>query len=244
MKVQQARWSRWFACSLCEQEYHGVVGCALGWACWKTYVGRPEADEIRGSAMGMLGNRLSDAKYYKDALSVQEADLSTMRRLGASETDILIAQGNLAITYTALGRDESALQMKRDVYSGSLKLHGEEHENYLMAAINYASALHDLKQDHEEAKSMMRKTIPVARRAFGDGHEVTLKMRWIYARALCEAAGALLADLHEAVATLEDAERIARRVFGSTHPIAVGLEHQLQNVRAWLARKTPSPGSV
>ena len=27
---------------MCEQEYHGVVACALGWACWKTYVGRPE----------------------------------------------------------------------------------------------------------------------------------------------------------------------------------------------------------
>ena len=26
---------RWYPCSLCEQEYHGVV-CALGWACWKT----------------------------------------------------------------------------------------------------------------------------------------------------------------------------------------------------------------
>ena len=92
---------------------------------------------------------------------------------------------------------------------------------------------------------MMRKTIPVARRAFGEGHEVTLKMRWIYARALCEVAGATLADLHEAVATLQDAERIARRVFGSTHPIAMGLEHQLRNVRAFLrAREPPSPGSV
>ena len=29
-------------CSLCEQEYHGDVQCALGWACWKTYVGRSE----------------------------------------------------------------------------------------------------------------------------------------------------------------------------------------------------------
>ena len=32
-------WIRWSTCSLCEQEYHGVVACALGWACWKTYVG-------------------------------------------------------------------------------------------------------------------------------------------------------------------------------------------------------------
>ena len=26
---------------VCEQEHHGVVG-ALEWACWKTYLGRPE----------------------------------------------------------------------------------------------------------------------------------------------------------------------------------------------------------
>ena len=35
---------RWYSCGLCEQDYHGVVRCALGWACWKTYVGRPEGD--------------------------------------------------------------------------------------------------------------------------------------------------------------------------------------------------------
>ena len=37
-----ARSSRWYSCSLCEQEYHGLVRCALGWACWKTYLDRPE----------------------------------------------------------------------------------------------------------------------------------------------------------------------------------------------------------
>jgi hypothetical protein len=32
------QWWRWHTCSLCEQQYHGVVSCALGWACWKTYL--------------------------------------------------------------------------------------------------------------------------------------------------------------------------------------------------------------
>ena len=39
------RFKRWHACSLCEQNYHGVVWCALGWACWKTYLGRPETED-------------------------------------------------------------------------------------------------------------------------------------------------------------------------------------------------------
>jgi len=30
-KAFNARWWRWFTCSLCEQNYHGVVACALRW---------------------------------------------------------------------------------------------------------------------------------------------------------------------------------------------------------------------
>ena len=41
---------------------------------------------------------------------------------------------------------------------------------------------------------------------------LTLKMRTIYAAALFDDTGATLDDLREAVTTLEDAERIARRV--------------------------------
>ena len=45
-KALDERWRRWDNCQLCEQRYHSVVACALGWACWKTYVGRPETDML------------------------------------------------------------------------------------------------------------------------------------------------------------------------------------------------------
>ena len=48
----------------------------MGWACWKTYVSRPEADTARKLAMTVLGNGLSAAKRHKDALPVKEAELS------------------------------------------------------------------------------------------------------------------------------------------------------------------------
>ena len=32
-KVLDERWNRWHTCGLCKQDYHGVVACALGWAC-------------------------------------------------------------------------------------------------------------------------------------------------------------------------------------------------------------------
>ena len=72
-KAWNERWKRWYKCSLCEQSYHSVVRCALGWGSWKTYLGRPEADEARCFAMSMLGNGLGMTQQHQDALSVQEA---------------------------------------------------------------------------------------------------------------------------------------------------------------------------
>ena len=64
--------------------------------------------------------------------------------------------------------------------------------------------------------------------------------RKIYARALCEADGATLDDLREAVTTLEDTERIARRVLGSAHPLTTAIEFDLRRGRdALRARETP-----
>ena len=71
-------------------------------------------------------------------------------------------------------------------------------------------------------------------------HELTLTMRWIYAEALYKDPGATLNDLREAVTTLEDAKRIARRVLGSAHPTTAGIEKSLREARAALrARETP-----
>ena len=66
-------------------------------------------------------------------------------------------------------------------------------------------------------------------------------MRWTYARALCEDPAATLDDFREAVTTLEDAGRIARRVLGGAHPTTVGIERTLRAARASLsARETNS----
>ena len=139
-EAKDATWARWHACSLCEQKYHGVVNCALGWACWKTYLGLPEEDEIRGMAMNLLGRGLSDTSYA-DAVSVQEAEISMRRRLGHSESNILAVQGNLAISYARVGRLEDAILIERDVYLGYLKLNSEEHERTIVATCNYAASL-------------------------------------------------------------------------------------------------------
>ena len=110
--VLTERVTRWHRCSLCEQQYHGVVYCALGWACWKTYVGRPEGEFLRMNAMTVLGLGLFAVCYHEDAVSVQEAELSMLRRVGVPEQMLLAVQCNLANTYHFLYRREEALSLR------------------------------------------------------------------------------------------------------------------------------------
>jgi tetratricopeptide (TPR) repeat protein len=242
VKEMNKTWTRWYSCSLCEQRYHGVVYCALGWACWKTYLSRTERDKTLTMAMNVLGAGLHAADHNEDELSVREAELSTLRRIGVSERSMLVVQANLATTYHEIGRFEESRRLRQDVYSGLLKLFGEEHEETLGAANNYASSLFELER-FEEAKSLLRKMVPVARRVFGDSIDMTL-MRRNYAAALYKADGATLDDLREAVTTLEDTARITRRVLGDAHPLTVDIEDNLQDARAALrAREEPSSGA-
>ena len=87
----------------------------------------------------------------------------------------------------------------------------------------------------------MRKIIPVARRASGDDRENTLRMRLNYGQALYKADGATLGDLREAVRTLADAERTARRVLGGARPLTRSIGNSLHESRAILADREPPP---
>ena len=62
-----------------------------------------------------------------------------------------------------------------------------------------------------------------------------------YALALCNDPDATLDDVREAVTTLEDTERTARRVMGGAHPLTSAIEDNLQHARAARdAHNTPS----
>ena len=161
-----------------------------------------------------------------------------LRHLGVLDACMLTTQSNIARSYQALGQNEQALQIQRDVYSGTLKLDGEEHRETLVAAFNYAISLQDLER-FEEAKSLLLKTMPVARRVLGNNNETTLTMRLCYARTLYENTAATLDDIREAITTLEDAERIARRVLGGANPTTKGIEAALRQIRASLRAREP-----
>ena len=173
-------------------------------------------------------------KKYKEAVAVAvEACVSLMRRVGAPEKNLLVVQSNLASSYQTFGRQEQALEMYRSVYSGNLKIDGEEHASTLVAALNTAACLWNL-QRLEEVRSLLRKTIPVARRVLGESNESTLRMRSIYGQALYRDEGATLDEHREAVTTLEETARIARQVFGGAHPVTEGIERPLRKAQAAL----------
>ena len=65
-------------------------------------------------------------------------------------------------------------------------------------------------------------------------------MRWCYATLLYMDRSATLKDLREAVTTLADVGRIARRVFGGAHPITIAVETSLRNAEEALAREASS----
>ena len=84
----------------------------------------------------------------------------------------------------------------------------------------------------------------MARRVLGESHETALRMGWVYAAVLCNDTGATLDDLREAVAILEDAERIARRVLGGAHPEVSNMEASLRDARAALRAREAPPGGA
>ena len=67
----------------------------------------------------------------------------------------------------------------------------------------------------------------------------------VFAASRSSSIGATLDDLREAVTTLDETVRTARRVFGGAHPIARAIEIALRTARAALrARETPPPGAL
>jgi tetratricopeptide (TPR) repeat protein len=242
-----ARWTRWYACSLCEQDHHGVVKCALGWACWKTYVGRPEDDVLRMNAMNLLGNGLTDVEHHEEALSVKESELAMKRRLGASAESMLIVQNNLACTYQRLGRLEEALQMKRDVYSGHSRHRdlGPLHQNTLKAALNLSTSLVNAG-NYAEARAFTRDQMELARRALGADHPVTLDFQWGYSRAFTLDKGVSAEQLAEVATTLEKTLKVSQRVRGREHPLtrAIRDEFTIAKTKEELVRTGALEGSV
>ena len=188
--------------------------------------------------MTALGNSLGLAGHHEDALCVKEARLSMLRRLGAPEGDMLIVQGNLAMTYGQLGRLDEALSMRRDVYSGHLRHRdlGPLHQSTLGAAVNLSTSLVNAG-NYAEARAFTRDQMELARRAFGADHPVTLDFQWGYSRAFTLDKDVSAEQLAEVATTLEKTLEISQRVCGREHPQTCSVRDELTMAREEFARR-------
>ena len=66
-------------------------------------------------------------------------------------------------------------------------------------------------------------------------YDVTLQMRGLYAGSQFEPDGATRTHVLEAITTLEELVRVARRVFGKSHPRAGTFQATLDDAKATLA---------
>ena len=120
-----------------------------------------------------------------------------------------------------------------------MKLFGEQNIETLQLANNYASSGIHLER-LEEAKSVLRKMMPVARRVLGDDHRITFEMRTNYARTLYWNDDATLDNLREAVSMLSETAPTAQRVLGRSHPDAVSIERALRDAFVALRARASS----
>ena len=190
----------------------------------------------------MLGAGLSEAKHLEDALTVGEAQLSMMKRLGGSEYDILTTQSNLAITYGRLGRDEEALLLRKEVYAGTLKQCGKEDKDTLISALNLSTSLVNSGK-FTEARAFTHKQMELARRVLGADHSTTLDFQWGYSRAFTLDREVSAEQLAEAVAILEKTLKTAQRVLGREHPRTGNIRYALEECKKLVTAKVNTESS-
>ena len=99
----------------------------------------------------------------------------------------------------------------------------------LAAAYNYANSLLILER-FKEAKRLLRKVIPVARRALGAEHDITLSLREDLSRATLDGESSA-EEKREALQMLEDVAAVMRRVLGPAHPDTLHAQSDLKFYR-------------
>jgi len=140
---------------------------------------------------------------------------------------------DLASCLERCGRGKEAIAIKRDIYSRRKRAFGISNEETLLAAHNLACALNCVLEV-SEAKSVAGEHLPVARRALGADHAVTLAMAHMHAYASAR-THATQDELVFAERLLEDTVARMRRVFGHEHPHTRNAEGDLTEIRRHIA---------
>ena len=239
--VWDASWDKWTTCGVCKQEHHGVVMNALGWACWKSYVGRPEGNDERRTALTTLSFGISSDT--EASICIHEAHLDCVRRFAPDdEFDLLSAKSNLAVAYKTNGRASEALALEREIYAKSKEI-GEDSVDAIVTVNNLADSLM-VTGLFAKARTLVREHLTEASDSIGADHQETLYLRMNYAVSLTyedenhneESDDEQdRKDYLEAERVAADVLRRAERIFGSHHPVTDDARAILKDVRKEIA---------
>ena len=114
-----------------------------------------------------------------------EANLALNRRYWShDERGILNAQDSLGSCLAAVGRDDEAIALRREVFARSETVWGVS-EQSIVTGLNLSISL--MRQGlWNEIKSFLRDQLPVARQTLGADADLTLKLQKVLAGALCD----------------------------------------------------------
>ena len=113
-------------------------------------------------------------------------------------------------------------------YDKKVAMFGYDDGDTLNAALALAESLAKTGQC-AEGISLMRETIPKARKYFGADSDIMLRLTSTLGNAICLNEASSLDDLAEAEKLFSDNLRKSTRLHGSNHPTTAQLAHQLKS---------------
>ena len=211
---REAIWKKWGECGLCRERYHGAVARAMAWGGWKTYLSRPEGDAIRGFSLNVLAVAMKGEEGICAAMAFRDW-------CGRFATgNIMVANENLAIMFSKVGRHDEALPMLRQARAAKLRqLRGSENEDSAASLLNLSEGL-GASGRFEEMIQLLSAERPAVCRALGSDHSICLSLAQVLSGAhYCR--GKLSGDATELLAActvLRDTILRSRRTLGPHHP--------------------------
>ena len=157
------------------------------------------------------------------------------RRVKAGwHVDTLATMGNIAICHDDLGHHEESLALRRKILATRRQRFSPEDPLILQDVANLGTSLVHTRQ-LTEARSLMRKYLPIARRVLGLDHEITFGLIENLAGAIFENALAPREDLVEVDEILTKQLKRLRQVLGAAHPATQRHENHLKKIQERLA---------
>ena len=160
------------------------------------------------------------------------------KRYDPHHTQALLAvRDNIASCLSEIGRHEEAQALLTDIFAETRDSFGLRDVDTLEAAYSLCTAMVG-HEDYAGCVQFFRdfNLIDATARVHGADHEIVLRTRRVYARALYSGENAPLSDVRQAVEILEEVSRMSSRVLGPRNPRTLRSEDYLQEAREELAR--------